>query len=392
MTRFRPDRTLGQPAGKPLRFLVMVLLLWVSGRALMSTSILARGFNATASPAVNIPATKIEDKGRSTGAEPAKPAYASAKLTAPVEEAPILGSYYGRIRDIGIRSLDRVPITPARARSQGYAAMGESWNSSAPIFNMIPVPTAIPTAMTSSRASAAARVSVPIVSNDSVWGREEKAGQGGDAWSASAWAFWREGKGAGALGSAGQLGGAQAGARLDYVLARLMGRMPVSVYGRVSAALRKPAMPEAATGITIRPIGGPVPLNIGIERRFALDSNGRDAFALVATTGLYPTYVGPFIAEGYAQAGLVGFSRRDAFVDGRYSLVAPLDREERFRLGGSISGGAQPGVSRLDVGPVLEMRLPAGGISPRLLVEWRQRVAGRAAPGSGLSVTLASDF
>jgi hypothetical protein len=56
------------------------------------------------------------------------------------------------------------------------------------------------------------------------------------------------------------------------------------------------------------------------------------------------------MAEGYAQAGMVGFSRRDMFVDGRASLAVPLDKAARTKAGASISGGAQPGVSRLEWG------------------------------------------
>lgn len=393
MNAAQPDRTLSDAAGQPLRFLAMVLLLWGCARALMGTTILNRGLDAMAEPvnavmtsAIAVPSHVLAPARRSRG---------TSELTAPIEAAPKLGHYYGRIADISTlrpsRRLEDVPIVPGpdpRSANGNYAAVAKagSWNSSAPIFNMIPVPTA----MTSPRA-AVPRVSAPPVGNEAVWAEKEKRNE--DRFSGSAWIFWRDRPGARSLGSAGQLGGAQAGVRVDGRLVNLARGIPLSAYGRISTALHRPAMPEAALGLAIRPIGGPVPLTLGVERRFALDnSGGRDAFALVAITGLYPTHIGPLIAEGYAQAGMVGFSQRDAFVDGRFSLAFPLDRTERFRIGGSVSGGAQPGLSRLDAGPVLEMRVPVGGISPRLLVEWRQRVAGRAAPGSGLSVTLGTDF
>lgn len=214
-------------------------------------------------------------------------------------------------------------------------------------------------------------------------------------WSASGWLFWRAQGGGRSLGSAGQLGGSQAGVRVERALGR-MGRgkgVPISGYVRMTTALSGPMAPEATIGIAVRPLSGRVPVIVGIERRIALDKNGRNAFALVAAGGLNPTrVVGNIVAEGYAQAGAVGLSRRDPFIDGRMTLTAPLGRGGRARAGLSLSGGAQPGASRLDIGPVFETRLPLGKARPRLTVEWRQRVVGNALPGSGVAVTLANDF
>ena len=61
-------------------------------------------------------------------------------------------------------------------------------------------------------------------------------------------------------------------------------------------------------------------------------------------------------------------------------------------LGASISGGAQPGVSRLDVGPELRLRLPFAPDRMRLSAEWRQRIAGDASPPSGPAITLIAAF
>jgi len=212
-------------------------------------------------------------------------------------------------------------------------------------------------------------------------------------WTASAWLFWR-GRGRGsAIGNAGQLGGPQAGIRVEHRLATAMGRMPVAAYGRASTALRQPHAPEAALGIAIKPATGQVPVTLGIERRIALDRYGRNAFALVAASGLNPTPVAhKIVAEGYVQAGLVGFSRTDPFIDGRISLGTPLDTGQNLLAGASLSGGAQPHVSRLDIGPMVQWRLPGKTMNSRLTIEWRQRIAGSARPGSGLTATLASDF
>ncbi len=168
---------------------------------------------------------------------------------------------------------------------------------------------------------------------------------------------------------------------------------PTSLYGRVSGALRQPVAPEAAFGIALYPRSGQIPVSLGLERRIALDANTRNAFALIATTGLNPTTLGPgLIAEGYAQAGLVGLARRDKFVDGRFSITAPLDQKQKLSTGLSLSGGTQPGVSRLDFGPTAQWRSPFGVEGARLLFEWRERIAGNAQPGSGPALTIASDF
>lgn len=218
-----------------------------------------------------------------------------------------------------------------------------------------------------------------------------------DAWSATAWLFWRDGSGPNALSRAGQLGGSQVGARIERRLVTVTDRLSLSAHGRLSAAMQSPAMPEAALGFTLRRASSRVPLSVGVERRVSLGDGARNAFALVATGGLNPTRVGPgLIAEAYAQSGLVGLHRRDPFIDGRATLTAalgaPLGEEMPIRAGVAVSGGAQPHVARLDIGPVIEARLPIGRQHPRLSLEWRQRIAGSARPDSGPALTIASDF
>jgi hypothetical protein len=94
-----------------------------------------------------------------------------------------------------------------------------------------------------------------------------------------------------------------------------------------------------------------------------------------------------FLLDGYVQAGVVGLNRRDRFIDGALTVTRPVYRQ--FSAGLGVWGGAQPGVYRLDAGPRVTMR-----VRPNLKVhvDWRQRLAGNAAPGSGPAVTLAGDF
>ena len=210
-----------------------------------------------------------------------------------------------------------------------------------------------------------------------------------DRWSGSAWGLWRDGSTTPAsVVPVGRLGGSQAGLRVDYDLTpTAMSR--IAAYGRVSTAMNRPAAPEGALGIAWQPARS-VPISLAAERRIALSKDARDANALLVVGGLAPTPVVPGLeAEAYAQAGMVGFRRKDLFIDGKVSLLSPVARSP-LRLGGSLSGGAQPAVERLDIGPELQIRLPQ--VASRLSIEWRERVAGRAAPMSGLAVALGTDF
>ena len=124
----------------------------------------------------------------------------------------------------------------------------------------------------------------------------------------------------------------------------------------------------------------------------ALDTQARDAFALLLVGGFGPRPIaGPIEASLYAQTGMVGLHKRDLFIDGKFSLLAPV-KGRPLRVGLSLSGGAQPDVERLDIGPEIQFRLPLPAIAARIGIEWRERVAGQAKPASGLAVTLAADF
>ena len=52
-------------------------------------------------------------------------------------------------------------------------------------------------------------------------------------------------------------------------------------------------------------------------------------------------------------------------------------------------GGVQPGIYRVDAAPRLSMRVRN---NMSVHIDWRQRLAGNAAPGSGPAITLAGDF
>ena len=151
--------------------------------------------------------------------------------------------------------------------------------------------------------------------------------------------------------------------------------------GRVAGA-------EVAAGIDWQP-SSRVPVHILAERRQDVGGAGRSAFALTAYGGASGRLPGGLRGEAYAQAGVVGTRSRDLFVDGSVRVSLPVGPVE---AGASAWGAAQPGAARFDVGPHVSYRLPVRGATLRVQADWRFRIAGDAAPGSGPALTLAADF
>lgn len=203
--------------------------------------------------------------------------------------------------------------------------------------------------------------------------------QGENRLTGSAWMLAR-GDDVAAVATNGLLGGSQAGARLLYRVGGSAAQ-PLSFSARLSGPLRR-AGAEAALGIEWQPMRG-VPLRLLAERRQRLNGDGRSAFAAIAHGGVSDLPVAQGLRlEAYAQAGIVGARNRDLFADGAITLVRPLSKS-RFAVGAGLWGGAQPGSSRLDVGPRLTTTLPAASRHVRVSLDWRLRVAGLAAPSSG---------
>ncbi len=206
-------------------------------------------------------------------------------------------------------------------------------------------------------------------------------------WSGSAWALLRGGTGAVGAAPVSQLGGAQAGFRINYALDAAH---RVALTARVSAPLSGPGR-EAGLGVAWRPTRAPVTLIA--EQRVSLDG-GRGGPALFAIAGLNPTPVAAgFRLEAYGEAGAVKRERVEAFADGAARLTRPLGKGPlQIDFGLGAWGGAQPGAARLDIGPSLGASLPVTSHSLRLTLDWRERVAGGAKPGSGPALTVGTDF
>lgn len=212
-------------------------------------------------------------------------------------------------------------------------------------------------------------------------------------WALSSWLYLRDGatSSAPAMAPLPQLGASQAGARIAYGMGQT-GR--IAAYGRASIALERLQQREVALGVAAAPIAG-LPVDIAVEQRFSVGREGRTALAAMLIAGLGGLKMpAQFQLEAYGQAGMVGTRRRDMFVSGAAVIDRHVgdDRRSPLRLGMVMAAAAQPGASRVDVGPRATLRLPTVGEGARIALDWRQRIAGDAAPDSGLALTLAADF
>jgi hypothetical protein len=209
-----------------------------------------------------------------------------------------------------------------------------------------------------------------------------------DRWSGSAWAFLRGGGRATSL-SPGQIGGGQAGGRILYRL-----DSHLSAAARVSTAIGGARQTEAAIGLDWRPITR-LPIHLMAERRVAIDSGGRNAWTLGAAGGVDEVHIAPgWRLDAYGEAGVVGAHRRDLYADGAMRVARAIDLRggKSLAVGGGAWGAAQPGASRLDIGPSIVLRLPMERHAVAIALDWRERVLGHAKPGSGPALTIATDF
>ncbi len=218
-------------------------------------------------------------------------------------------------------------------------------------------------------------------------------------WSLDTWAFWRQGSSAAPVsqGHVPVYGASQAGAVLQYRLAPSSGLDP-RLYVRAYRALVTRGENEIAAGASLRPLAR-VPVRVTGEARYT-DAAFFSTFrpAAYAVTEIPPLRL-PLGAQGevYAQGGWVGGPGATPFADAQASvtrsvpLVARLT-DERLRLsfGAGAWGGAQKDARRADIGPTLRLDTRLGKVPARIAVDWRLRVAGDAAPGSGVAVTVSA--
>lgn len=219
-------------------------------------------------------------------------------------------------------------------------------------------------------------------------------------WSADGWVLLRGDQAPALAAGAAAYGGSQAGAVLRYGFAR-GSRLRPQAYARFSSALGATVQQkEVALGLMVRPVPHlPIAL-LGEWRLQEQSRSNRSRPAVMAVTELPPLRL-PYgmEAEAYAQGGWAGGQDATPF----YDLAATFQRRVahplrgmQFSAGGGVWSGGQRGAVRLDVGPRVELRGMVGPrarrIGVRVGVDWRFRVAGRAEPGSGPVLTVATGF
>ncbi len=212
------------------------------------------------------------------------------------------------------------------------------------------------------------------------------AARGSPRLNGSTWLLVRGGP-AGTV-SGGQLGASQGGVRLTYALGT---RRRFALAARLAAPLKGVGR-EAALGIEWQPTR--LPVRLVAEQRFVLDG-GRGGPTIGAIVGYGPSDIAPGIRlEAYGQAGAIARDGVEAFVDASVRLTHPLGKfgGARADIGLGAWGSAQRGAKRFDIGPTIVATVPVAGRTIRLALDWRERIAGTARPGSGPAFSIGSDF
>jgi hypothetical protein len=333
--------------GAPLRFIVAMLSLWGAGRAFWLIDAQVTSPAAASSP-------KPTDGGSGAGI-----------VTAVLQWLPSFSGGAGRGTEL---SLALPPAPSLQSRRE----------TATPLLTALAARND-PEILTPAAPSPSPRLDL------------DQAIRSASRWSGSAWVYAREGSADRSLAALGQLGGSQAGARLRWRI-NPGDQLRTALYGRLSSPLEDASGAEAAFGAEWHPLPGQ-PVWIAAERRVALGRQGRNAWSAYAAGGIWkPGLPLGLTLDGYAQVGVVGAKRRDLFADGALRLSRPIASAQGPRLGAGIWGAAQPGVARVDVGPHARVPLKVAKQPFSISADYRVRVAGHAAPGSGMAITVASDF
>jgi len=222
-----------------------------------------------------------------------------------------------------------------------------------------------------------------------------------DRWSLDAFAFYRSGSGSAqiAQGRVPVYGASQMAANLQYRVLPSSRHDP-RLYARGYRAFTGNPENEVAVGASARPLAT-VPVRVAGEARVLNNASGTQVRpAAYAVTELRPQALplGTQL-EFYGGAGYVGGNAPTPFAEGQATVtreLAQFTRDDgesaRLRIGAGAWGGAQEGASRVDVGPTVRLDIRVADVPARLSLDWRERVAGDAAPTSGLAATLSTRF
>ncbi len=247
---------------------------------------------------------------------------------------------------------------------------------------------------------AAAIAADPAAPNAANWQADLKALT--RHWAVSFYSVARDG-GGDPLAASPVLGGGQTGAMLAYRFNPL-GDVPVSAFARVTAAtgvrggIDRETV-ESAVGLRVEPLKS-LPVAVDLERRFAHGTMSRNAWSARVSGGgttdfrLLDRVV---TADGWAEAGIVGFRKRPDYYAGIQmragSDIARLGRTSiNLGVGNWIAVQRGWGVtaSRIDLGPSARFRVSPWRAYAQ--VDYRARLAGNARPASGPVVTVGASF
>lgn len=204
-------------------------------------------------------------------------------------------------------------------------------------------------------------------------------------WSGSAYSIVRGG-GDPALGVTPVLGGGQSGGGIAFTPDPLAPRhLAVTLRGSV-AHDDAGRSAFAAVGLQWHPVAG---VTVAAERLIAVGPAGPNAWTVRLAGGIDRTF-GRLRATAYGEGGVIGTAAYAA-VQGRAAGVfhlAHLEFDPGVGVWSSVQRDRGTTVDRADVGPGLVARF--GPFAAE--VDYRVRVAGNAAPGSGPVVTLSAAF
>ncbi|WP_353200691.1 hypothetical protein [Sandarakinorhabdus sp.] len=203
----------------------------------------------------------------------------------------------------------------------------------------------------------------------------------GRRWQIGGFALLRDGGSAGPAASP-VLGGGQMGGSIAF-LPDPYARRPLALVARANVAADRAGLrgDTAQAAIGIRQTLAPG-VSISAERLIAIGSATRGDWTLRLAAGGVRGRM-----SVYGEAGVLGSGQAYGGAQASARLLRIGPATLNAAAWASLQTGT-PDVWRVDVGPSISAQVK--GI--RLQADWRQRVAGNAAPGSGPAVTISAGF
>jgi len=368
--------------GQPLVLLGVVLATWITGRIVLWESPVARAVPVLAAPMTALPASGEAPLVLTAAAAPARPGGVMTKV------APRCARCAVAVPNLG----ESFPFAAPAPAVNGLLPPPRLGDRAAPAHQML---------LLAGLGYAGIAASAPPrtrLAGIYAAGTRPGVARPNTRWSGDAWLLLRGGSRPGSVagGDAGY-GGSQAGAVLRYSLAPGSDYLPQG-YLRLSGSIGSPTGNdrELAAGIAVRPVPS-LPVAILAEGRLQHSPTGsRLRPAVLAVSQLRPFPL-PLGARGelYGAGGYVGGKGATPVFDVQFTAERPLadfGGKAAVEVGGGIWAGGQKGAARLDLGPRVSARVPLAGGGVRLSADWRFRIAGEAAPGSGPALTLSAGF